>query len=196
MPDHPYLHRSARLRGYTLIELLIVIGILGLAAAMLIPHLVGQDNMKAQAAVRRIISDLSFAQSDALAYQEYRRVHFYSDGRGFCLERVDDSDYDLPFDEATADLIVDPLSGGGDYIVDFTADNRFEGVAITSVNIDGGGEGIGDAGADLVFDILGGTLHAGGPGTGGTIVIGVGEDSYQISIAPFTGKLTVQRLGG
>ena len=69
-------------RGYTLIELIFVVALLGLATAMLVPYLVNQNSMTVQAAVRRVIADLSFAQSDALAHQEYRRVHFYADGRG------------------------------------------------------------------------------------------------------------------
>src|SRR5690554_431827 len=64
-----------RQRAYTLIELLLVVAILGLASAILIPQLANRDSMEVQAAVRQIIADLSFAQSDALAHQEYRRVY-------------------------------------------------------------------------------------------------------------------------
>jgi len=183
--------------GYTLIELLIVIGILGLAGAMLVPHLVERESMTVQAAVRQVIADLSFAQSDALAHQEYRRVHFYADGGGYCIARVSDSDYADAFDPDVADYIADPLKGHGEYIVDFAGDDRFAGVSITSVSIDGAGEGIGGSGDDLVYDPLGGTIRAGGlPGTGGDIEITAGEHTYRLTIAPFTGKLTVQKVGG
>jgi len=195
----PASSSSPRLRrgGYTLIELLIVIGILGLAGALLIPHLVGRESMTVQAAVRQAIADLSFAQSDALAHQEYRRVHLYADGRGYCIVRVDESDYAGAFDEDSADYIADPLKEHGDYIVDFSADDRFEGVSITSASIDGGGEGIGGAGADVVYEPLGGTIRAGGlPGTGGSVELTAGGHTYRLSIAPFTGKLTVQKVGG
>ena len=75
-------------RGYTLIELMVVIAVMGLAGAMIIPHMVGRGHLAVQAAVQQLIADLSFAQSDALARQEMRRVYFYPDGRGYALIRV------------------------------------------------------------------------------------------------------------
>lgn len=177
-------------RGYTLIELIVVIGILGLASALLIPQLVGRDSMAAQSAVRLMIGDITFAQSDALANQEMRRVHFYDDGRGYCLVRIDQGDLSQAFDEATADYINDPLQGDvGRYIVDFGANDRFEGISIISSDVDGSG------GEDLNFDALGGTVMGGNvPGVGGTIVVGTADIQFEITIAPFTGKLTVRRL--
>lgn len=187
MPRHarslPY-RRSA----YTLLELLIVIAVLGLAGALVVPHLVGRESMNVQAAVRMIISDLSFAQSDALAHQEYRRVYFYDDGHGYCIVRVTDADFDDDFDAASADYIDDPLTSGGtvsQYIVDFAANDRFEGVTIQSIDIDSGERAI-------TYDQIGGTVRSGGnPGLGGTIVVSSPEDTYTIHVAPFTGKLTV-----
>jgi len=185
-----YTHSAPR-RSYTLIELLIVVALLGIAGTLVIPHMVGADSMKVQAAVRQLIGDLSFAQSDALAHQEYRRVHFYPDGRGYCIVRVDDTDYAAVFDEGTADYISDPLASMGElgrYIVNFAADKRFEMVSVGTVSIDGGGQ-------DIVYDPLGGTIMAGGlPGTGGTIDLVAGEDTYRITVAPFTGKLSVSKL--
>jgi prepilin-type N-terminal cleavage/methylation domain-containing protein len=182
-------------RSYTLIELLIVVALLGIAGALLVPHMVGQDNMQLQAAVRQIIGDLSFAQSDALAHQEYRRVHFYDDGRGYALVRADASDYATAwatFDEDDIDYIHDPLAGAGElgrYIIDFDLDPRYRDVTITNVQLDSGGAG---PEGDLVYDPLGGTIRAGDiPGTGGVIVVSSGDDSFTIDVAPFTGKLTV-----
>ena len=174
-------------RGYTLIELIMVIAVLALAAALLIPHMTNLDSMTVQAAVRLIIADLSFAQSDALANQEYRRVHFYDDGRGYCLFRVTDADYATPVDLDDADYIFDPLGAMGRYIVDFTQDDRFEGVTIESVDIDTGRR-------EITYDALGGTVITPNiPGTGGEIIIAFGEESYRLQIAPFTGKLTVNK---
>ena len=115
-------HNSRRpaCRGYTLIEILIVVALLGIASALLIPNMVAGDSLNTQAAVRLIISDLIFAQHDALAHQEYRKVVFYDDGSGYCITRVTDSNYATAFDEDTADYIVDPMSNdAGLYIVEY-----------------------------------------------------------------------------
>lgn len=171
-------------RSYTLIELLLVCAILGIAGTLLIPQIVGRDIMACQSAVRMLIGDITFAQSDALAHQEYRRIHFNDDGSGYSISRVSQSQLSQPFDSDHADYILDPL-GGGEYKINLIADDRFKGVTIESVDIDHGGR-------DLHFDALGGTVAAsGGVGAGGTIVISSANDSYELSISPFTGKISV-----
>jgi general secretion pathway protein H len=190
----PDRSRRARRHGYTLIELIIVIAILGVAGALVVPHLVGRDILAAQAAVRQLIADLSFAQSDALAHQAYRRVHFYDDGRGYCILEVDENTYDDAFadpDNPPGEYVHDPLApGGGEgrYILDFTENDDYEGISIESVSVDGGNR-------DVIYDPLGGTVMAGlTPGTGGTIVLRSPNARYEIEIAAFTGKLTVRDL--
>lgn len=178
--------RTAR-RSYTLIELLLVCAILGLCGTLLIPQIVGRDVMACQAAVRLIIGDITFAQSDALSHQEMRRVHFNDDGSGYSISRVTQAQLGQPFDPDDADYISDPMHGG-DYIVNLEDDDRFNGVVIESVNIDAGGE-------DLHFDELGGTItSSSGVGEGGEITVSSPNDGYKIMISPFTGKLTVQQL--
>ena len=187
--------RFGLLRAYTLIEMLIVVALLGIAGALLIPHLVHQDNLTAQSAVRLLIADLSFAQSDSLANQEYRRVQFIQDingiGTGYCIVRMTEADFDLPFDPDTADYISDPLGvvgSAGRYYVDFATTDRFDGVTIIVSDFDGGNQFI-------TYDTLGGTIMTGNaPGIGGQIQLQVKDVIYQIDVAPFTGKLTVTKL--
>jgi hypothetical protein len=174
-------------RSYTLIELLLVVAILGIAGTLLIPNIVGRDIMACQAAVRLIIGDVSFGQADALAHQEIRRIHFNEDGSGYTISRVSETQLAIPYDPDTADFIHDPLEGG-EYVVDLVTDGRFDGVTITSINLENGGH-------DLHFDSLGGVINtSNGPGVGGSIVITSANDSYRLTISPFTGKLTVEQL--
>lgn len=189
--------------GYTLIELIIVVALLGTAGAILVPHLVDLKKLEVQAAVRTVIADLSFAQSDALANQEYRRVHFYEDGRGYCLIRLAEADFFKAFDYSdgatvadTPDYIIDPLGGAGNlerYAVDFRSDDRYKNVVIESALIEG--VGLSPSGSDITYDSLGGTVRSPGvPGRGGKIVVSSEDERYEITIAPFTGKLSVRRL--
>lgn len=189
--------------AYTLIELLLVVALLGIAGAILVPHLVGLSNLEAQAAVRMVIADMSFAQSDALANQEYRRIHFYPDGRGYCVIRVAEGDFFKVFDYSdnapvadAPEYIIDPLGGAGlleRYIVDFNASDNFKQVRIESAVIDG--KVMLPNGTDITFDSLGGTVQSpNNPGTGGAIIVSSADERYEITISPFTGKLSVQRL--
>jgi prepilin-type N-terminal cleavage/methylation domain-containing protein len=191
--DRPGMPRSGggRRRGYTLVELLIVIALLGLAGMIVVPSLSNKSDTDVQAAVRKLIGDLSFAQSDALARQSYRRVHFFADGSGYCIVNETAASYATAFDPAVADYVHDPLGSPGSlgrYIIDYGLDTRFRDVAFELVEIDGDGR-------DLVFDPIGGTVQAGDtPGSGGTIVLRGGDTAFQITVAAFTGKLSVRRL--
>lgn len=182
--------RSIR-RGYTLIEVLIVVTILGLAGALLVPYLSSKGDFDTQAAVRTLIADISFAQSDALANQGFRRVQFFEDGTGWCLVRVNEDDLADAFDPVTADYVYDPLASNserGAYVVNLRDRQQFSSVRVTSVNLDAGQR-------SLTFDELGGTVSTGGlPGTGGQVILTSPEASYQLDILPVTGKVRVTRL--
>jgi prepilin-type N-terminal cleavage/methylation domain-containing protein len=183
-----------RTRGYTLIELILVIGILGLAGALLVPVLGDRGDFDTQAAVRRLVADITFAQSDALANQEPRRVVFLPDPEaegqflGWCIVKVRESDLANEYDPETANYVSDPLApkgANGNYIVDIVGDERFGESYIASADLDGGSPFI-------TFDELGGTITSGNePGTGGEIVIRGGNSGYRITVDGVTGKLTV-----
>ena len=178
-------------RGYTLIEVLIVVTVLGLAASLLVPYLSSKGDFDTQSAVRTLIADISFAQSDALANQGFRSVYFYPDGTGWCLVRASEDSLGDEFDPATADYVYDPLasnSEAGAYIMNLRDRQQFSSVRVQSVNLDSGKR-------VLTFDELGGTVAAGGiPGTGGSVVLTSPEASYRLDIAPVTGKVRVTRL--
>lgn len=178
-------------RGYTLIEVLIVVTILGLAGALLVPYLSSKGDFDTQAAVRTLIADISFAQSDALANQGFRRIHFFEDGSGWALVRVTEDQLSEAYDPSTADYVYDPLarnSERGAYVVDLRDRQQFSSVRVYAASIDSGKRA-------LTFDELGGTIGLGGiPGTGGYIILTSPQASYRLDIAPVTGKIRVTRL--
>lgn len=193
----------AAARSYTLIELLIVVAVLGLAAAILTPQLVARDAMAVQAAVRMVIADVTYAQSDALANQEYRVVYFWTEpgGTGFkySLIRWETGGGGFPLSgppPSGADYLMNPIQGT-EYTVDFQSVGRFEGVhfdmaSSTIDGVDGDPDGV-----YLIFDALGGTVRASditAPGTGGQVVIECEDERYEIAFSAFTGKMTVNKL--
>ena len=186
-------------RAYTLVEMIVVVAVLGISGSLLVPNLIDRSTFAIQAASRALISDLIFAQSDALANQEYRRIQFLESDEagsgyiGYCITRVTPENFNFPYDANTADHILDPMANSdvdGRYIVDFSKDGRFGDVRISSVSI--------DSGLDFItFDEFGGSVSSSGgaPGTGGEIELESGEGSlYRVTISPFTGKTTVEVL--
>ena len=195
------MNRTIRARkspGYTLVELLVVVGILAIAGTLLLPNLIDKGTFAIQAACRSIVSDIVFAQSDALANQEYRRFQFTTGGvgsdeyTGYCITRVNPTNMSWPFDEDTADYVDDWMGSArnsGRFIVDFTSDERFQGVVIKRVDL--------DSGLDyMTFDEYGGSIASAGgaPGIGGVIELSSRNYEYRVTVAPFTGKTTVEVL--
>ncbi len=168
--------------AFTLIEILLTVAMLGLAGMLVVPYVKDLPSFEAEAAVRRIVSDLTFAQSDAIARQQKRRVLFAEDGSGY---RLLGDDFTINEDE-----LYDPLARSADqrYIINFTTDERFQYISIESTDFDSGN-------LFITYDELGGPINqANGPSTGGTIIIVGKNQRFQITIAPFTGSITVTKL--
>ena len=179
-------------RGYTLVELIIVIAVLGLAGALVAPRLGDRGDFDTQALVRKLVADLTFAQMDALANQEFRRVHFLEDPDtgellGWCMLRLDETELGLPYQASTARYVSDPLSGSGEQRFIVAADGRFAGARVGEADLDGGR-------AYITFDELGGTVTPNlQPGTGGQVLIEGRTSAYLVRVAPVTGKVTIVR---
>ena len=70
-----FVHRRAR-RAYTLVEILIVVAVLGIAGALVIPSMSQTGVLRIQAAVRTLVADMTFMQADAMAFQSRRVMVF------------------------------------------------------------------------------------------------------------------------
>ncbi len=170
-------------RGYTLVEMLIVIVILGIMGTMVIPSFGSTNVLRTQAAVRTIVADITFAQSDALSFQEQRAVVFDETENMYTLVEVTGGTID-----ADADALYDPQGPGQRYRVDLD-DLDFGGAFIENISFNGG--------ASLIFDELGGPTPAAsstGLSTGGSLEVVGPQARYRINVAPFTGRVTVDRI--
>lgn len=169
-------------RGFTLIELLITVVILGIAGAMIIPSMGETGVLKVQAAVRTVVADITFAQSDAAAFQERRALVFDVEHSKYALIQVPGDQLD-----ASTNTLYDPTKPGGKWEVDFTQ-NQFGDARIVSAEFDGNEYLIFDAMGGPVADATGATV-----GTGGTIKIQGSGQTFDINVEAFTGRVTVTR---
>jgi len=169
-------------RAFTLIEILIVVTLMGIAASILIPNMSNAVSFETEAAVRQIVADFSFAQSDAMAHQTARGVLFAASGTGYRI-------LSAPFDPDN-DVLYDPISDGGSdkYIVDFAADARFRTVSIEAVDFDSGNNFI-------TYDSIGGPINdANTASIGGSLIVNGSDGSFRIRVSGFTGRVSVEKL--
>lgn len=188
-------------RGVTLIEVLIVVTIIGIAGMMVIPSMANVGVLRIQAAVRTLVGDIAFMQSEALANQSryvmaFGRVARWNagttqwevvEGNGYTLFAPPPGAASVNVASAV-DVYFDPMDHGRPLSRDFDLD-EYAGAVIDTVDFNGG--------AQLIFDELGGpvlALTGDDPGAGGSLRV-VGEDSvFQMNVEPFTGRVEVVRV--
>jgi type II secretory pathway pseudopilin PulG len=162
-------------RAYTLVEVLVLVVILGIAGALVIPSFGSTDALRIQGAVRTIVSDITIAQSDAVAMQASRGILFTPDETNSRYVLADvvagDLDTEGPFAETRS-------LGGERY--------GFARIESTTLNDD-----------MLIFDAMGGPIEAPGsdvPAAAGAIILAGAGQRFQINIDAYTGRVTVQSL--
>lgn len=88
MRNHPCNNlrfAALRLRAFTLVEVLVVLIILGIASAMVVPNLGTRDDLKVAAAARMVIADVTYAQNQAILNQAMRYVNVDSTNQKYSL---------------------------------------------------------------------------------------------------------------
>jgi len=179
--------------GWSLVELLIVVVVLGVTALIVIPYAASGASATGQSATRMLVTELLAAQMDAVATQQFRRVHFYSDGSGWCVLELDAGELHEPFDPVTATYVEDAVESQGQNqrsITNFVQDTRFRDITIENVNF-------GIETEDITFDPTGGIIaNDGSPSLGGSVDITSGKFTWTITLAPLTGKVSVRATTG
>lgn len=160
-------------RAYTLIEVLIVVVILGIAAAIVVPQMLRAGTLGVQAATRIVVADILFAQNEAATRKQTRRVVF------------DTANNSYQITDAAGAAVASTLQAGANpvYEVSFENDDRFEGVDILAADFNGT--------PALEFDDLGSPTSP----SGGSIDLRFDQQQYRIAIAPFTGRVTIEEIG-
>jgi general secretion pathway protein H len=157
------------LPAFTLVEVLVVIVIMGIAGAVVVPQMLNAGTLHVQAAARSIISDILVAQNEAVVRQSTRQIVFNTQANEYTLTDSQGNAMDAPWGHA------------GKYVVNFTKDMRFAHVRIENVAF----------GADESTQNTLSFNELGEPSNGGTIDVVSGTTGYRITVTPFTGKVTI-----
>ena len=179
--------RRTRRGGFTLIEVLTVVIIAGIAAAFVVPSLLSAGTMNLQGASRLIMADLMYAQNEAAAAAAPRSIVFQPASNSYRL-----------VDENGATISLEWMRTGGDasaaaaadqHTVDFDSDDRFTGIRITGAGTNPVAS-LPTTPFTVTFDATGGPTPATVP-TAGRVRLEQGGNTAVVTIAPFTGRLTV-----
>lgn len=165
----------ARGGGFTLIEILLVVVIIAIAAMIAVPMMGSMDSVQIRSAANMIAADLEYAKSMAISRQENYSVVF--NPAGDCYEVHDHNGI----------IIKHPVTKL-DYKVDFSSDSRLDKVVIDDADFDP------DSSNTITFDYLGSPYSGSGtsnPLNSGTISIKAGDFTMTVSVEPITGFISI-----
>jgi prepilin-type N-terminal cleavage/methylation domain-containing protein len=166
-----------RINGFTIIELVIVIVLLGIMAMAVSITLTPSSSIRLDTAAKRVAADLRYAKSTAFSYSKWYGVTFQTDPT---------NTYTVFQTNGTMDATIkDPASLGNNFIVNIPA--LYGGVTLSSVNIAGGSK--------VEFNPVG-TPYNDKNGTAissaGAITLQYLGNTKTIYITPNTGYISIQ----
>jgi type II secretion system protein H len=131
--------QNVKTAGFTMIEILIVVVILAVAAMIVVPALSSAADMQVRSAANTIAADLDYARGLAITRQKNYTVVFDPASESYAIQE---------YDGAANPLIKNPLTNQ-DFTMDIDADSRLSQVDIDSADFDG------DADDAVTFNYLG-----------------------------------------
>jgi prepilin-type N-terminal cleavage/methylation domain-containing protein len=175
MKDMMKLSNRFQKRGFTLIEIIMVVVILGIVAFMAIPMVSNAADIQVRAAANRIAADIDYAKSMAITHQRSYSVVF----------DLANESYDIRVEPAGSGDVIDHPVNPGAFVVDFSTDANLSRVSDTSKAI--------------TFDYLGSPYHGTSAAAGnslntGQITLQADNFTLVVNVEPVTGYVTISGL--
>ncbi len=152
--------------GFTLVEIIIVVVILSIAAMAAIPLMSSASDIQIRSAANLIAADLEYAKSMAISRGQDYSVVFDEGANSYGIYKKGDTD-----------PIPHPVKKGFDYVMNFSNDSRLGKVDITNINFGGI--------STVEFDCLG------SPDEGGSITLNANGIAATITVEPVTGYISI-----
>jgi len=151
--------------GFTLIEILVVVAVLMIAAVMVVPMMSSAGSVQLRSAANMLAADLEFAKSVSITTGQNHTVVFDSVAERYSIEN------------ASGDVIAHPVKKGFNYSMDFTSEQRLNRVTINSVDF--------NSASQVQFDCLG------SPDNGGTVILEADGETLTVNVEPVTGFISI-----
>lgn len=146
--------------GFSLAEVLIMVLVIGIAAAVVVPVMSSTDYSIARAGARRVASDLQYAQDMAIVTQKDITVTFDINTESYWLSNE-------------SGVLIHPITDNA-YTTDFTAVKELSQLDI--VEVSGGGS--------VTFD------PAGVPNLQCVVVLRAGGSTFNVTVSSITGTVS------
>lgn len=162
-----------RVRGFTLVELIIVIAIISIAALTAIPMMSSAASMQIKSAANMVAADLEYAKSMAISRAQNFSVVFDVAADSYRIE------------DQYGNVLQHPVKKGFNYVIDFQNDGRLNKVDIISVDF--------DTTSEVKFDYLGSPYNGGNTAlNSGIITLQAGGTTTTVTVEPVTGFVSIQ----
>lgn len=178
MNDIKKLNGRSQERGFTLIEIIMVVVILGIVAFMTIPMVSNAADIQVRAAANRIAANIDYAKSMAITHQRSYSVVF---------DPANES-YDIRVEPAGSGDVIDHPVNPGSFVVDFSTDGNLSRVDLVDADFDS------DSDHAITFDYLGSPysgLDTTSPLNTGQITLTADNFTLVINVEPVTGYVTI-----
>jgi len=159
--------------GFTIIEILIVIVLIGIAAMIVVPMMSSAATMQIRAAANMVAADLEYAKSMAISRGQNFSVVFDKSTESYSIK-----------DQAET-IIQHPVKKGFPYTVNFQSDSRLNRVNIVNVVFEP------SSSQTITFDYLGSPYSGSSPLNSGIITLEAAGITKTITVEPVTGYISI-----